>query len=91
MSERMIVNRIKKLRELERQQDALQEEIDRVKGQIQKHMENEGVDELEAGGFIVRWKSVISRRFDSKALKADLPLTYEQYTRQQASRRFTIA
>ena len=91
MSERMVINRIKKIRELQGQVDALMAEIDRVKGQIQDHMTQQGVDELDAGGFVVRWKTVITKRFDSKAFKAAHEALYNLYTKQSESRRFTIA
>lgn len=38
----------------------------------------------------IRWTSVLSQRFDSTSFKKVLPDLYKAYTKQVASRRFTI-
>lgn len=38
----------------------------------------------------VVWKSVVSKRIDSKALKADMPSIYDKYAKESESRRFTV-
>jgi predicted phage-related endonuclease len=43
-----------------------------------------------AGDRKVAWKTVISNRLDSKALKTDHPEIYEKYARESISRRFMI-
>ena len=84
MTERMIENRIKKLRELEAAAEA-------IRAELKADLEEKGVDELKTKNFIVRWKEVISSRLDSKALKAALPDVYGQFCKARTSRRFTIA
>ena len=91
MTERMILNRIKKLDAIAAQQKALEEQAEAIRNEIKADMEEKGVDEIAAFGRIARWKEIISSRLDSKALKAALPDVYSQYTRQTSSRRFTIA
>ncbi|MCD7981922.1 MAG: hypothetical protein LUF32_06365 [Clostridiales bacterium] len=91
MGERAIDNRVRKLQELENQIAQLQEQADTIKDEIKADMESKGIDEIKTKNFIVRWKEIISNRFDSKAFKAAQPELYTAYTRETASRRFTIA
>ena len=84
MTERMIENRIKKLRELEAAAEA-------IRAELKAGLEEKGVDELKTKNFIVRWKEIISSRLDSKALNAALPDVYGQFCKASTSRRFTIA
>ena len=91
MTERMIENRAKKLKNLESQIAELQEQADDIKSELKADLEEKGVDELKTKNFIIRWKEIISNRLDGKALKAALPEIYSQYCRTSASRRFTVA
>ena len=59
--------------------------------EVVKDLEAKGVDEIKTASFIVRWKEIISSKLDGKALKAALPEIYNQYCKESASRRFTIA
>lgn len=90
MGERAIQNRIRRLKELEEQQKALEAQINSLKDEIKADMEEKGVDELEAGTFIVRWKQVLSNKFDSKAFQKEHEGLYSQYMKRTESRRFTI-
>lgn len=92
MTERQIENRIKKLQTIEARQKELEAQAEVIRSELKTDLEEKGQDEFQTkNGFIVRWKEIISNRLDGKALKAALPEIYAQYTRQSASRRFTIA
>ena len=73
MTERMIENRIKKLREIEAQQKELEQQAEALKAEIKADLEEKGLDELKTKNFLIRWKEVVSNRLDGKALKAALP------------------
>lgn len=60
MTRRAIENRIKKLKELEEQKKALEQEIDSLKEEIKKDLEAKGTEELQVGIFIIRFTSVLS-------------------------------
>jgi len=90
MGERAILNRVNKLKALEDQQKALENEIEALKAEIKQEMECKNTDELRAGSFIVRWKKVITNRFDSKAFAKEHEGLYSQYNKQTESRRFSI-
>jgi predicted phage-related endonuclease len=54
-------------------------------------MLEENTEELSVGTYIIRWTSVLSNRFDSTAFKKEHSDLYKHFTKQVASRRFTIA
>ena len=91
MTERMIENRAKKLKELENQIAQLQEQADGIRAELKADLEEKGLDELKTRNFLIRWKEIVSSRLDGKALKAALSELYNQYCKASTSRRFTIA
>lgn len=91
MGNRALENRIKKLKELEEQKKALEQEIDSQKEEIKKDLEAKGTEELKVGIFIIRFTSVLSSWFDTKRFKEQYRDLYNQFTKQTASRRFTIS
>ena len=91
MGNRAIENRIKRLKEIEAQQKELDKQAEALRAEIKAEMEAQGMEELHTGNFIVRWKAVICKRFDSKAFKAEHNELYNQYMKTSESRRFTVA
>ena len=64
---------------------------DAIREALKEEMVARGVEEMEAGAYIVRFTSVISNRFDSttfKRLYADL---YKDFTKPVSSRRFSVS
>ena len=91
MSYKQLDNRVKKLQSIEAQVKELEEQADAIRAEIKADLESKGEDEHDTGSFMIRWKEIISRRLDSKALKAALPDVFTAYSRESISRRFTIA
>lgn len=91
MGERALENRIKKLKALEEQKKALEAQIEGLQEEIKKDMESRGTEEMQVGIFIIRFTSVLSNRFDTKSFKEKYSELYKEYTKQVASRRFTIS
>ena len=89
MSERQIINRAKKLQALEAQKTELEKQISEVKAEIQAEMQDS--EEIQAGGFIIRFATIISSKLDTKALKAAYPFLCEEFNKSTQSRRFTMA
>lgn len=54
-------------------------------------MTSREITDLSVGIHSLRYKPVTSRRFDSKAFKADYGDIYELYSRENVSMRFTVA
>ena len=91
MGERALQNRIIKLQEIEAQKELLEKEAEKIRQEIKMELETKQVEELAAGSFMIRWKTVLSSRLDGKALKAAMPEIYRQYCKSSTTRRFTIA
>ena len=91
MGEKALENRIKKLKALEEQKKELEAQIEGLQEEIKKDMESKGIEEMQAGIFIIRFTSVLSNRFDTKSFKEKYAGLYKEYTKQVASRRFTIS
>ena len=90
MSERMLLNRIKKYKDLEAQRTAIEKEMEALKADLLADMQEKGLEEQKAGNWVIRWTKVLTNRLDSKALMAELPELAARFTRQTESRRFSI-
>ena len=88
MSNPNLEPRIKELLELKRMREELDTEISAIEDEIKKAMGNE--ETLIAGAFKVDWKTVISSRIDTTALKKALPEIAERFMKQTATRRFCV-
>ena len=91
MSKIEMLSKVRELKELKAIADELAAEITAIEDIIKAEMLSQGVEEMQVDVFKVRYKTVISSRFDSKAFKATPADLYSQYTRQTESRRFTVA
>ena len=91
MSKIELLAKIELLNRYETMMEEIKGEADKIRNSIKAEMEAREVEELIAGQYIVRWTSVLSNRFDSTAFKKVMPELYKDYTKQTASRRFTIS
>ena len=91
MSTIEITSKIEALRDLESLIEEAKAEAETLRDEIKAEMLNRDTEELEVGSHIVRWTPVLSNRFDTTAFKKAMPELYRSYTKQTASRRFSIA
>ena len=91
MSTIEITSKIEALKELEALIEEAKAEAETLRDEIKTEMLNRNTEEMEAGQYIVRWTSVLSQRFDSTAFKKAYGELYKDFTKQIASRRFSIA
>ena len=82
---------IEALKEWESVMEEAKAEADALRDQIKEDMVAQGTEELEVGNYIIRYTSVLSNRFDTTAFKREHNDLYKQFTKQTASRRFSIA
>ena len=80
--------KVKELMELKRMKEELEAEIAAAEDEIKAVMGEEEI--LNAGAFKVTWKTVISSRLDSTALKKSLPEIAERFMKQTTTRRFCV-
>ena len=90
MTDRQIKNRLQRLQDLEQQIKDLESQADSLKAELKATMEDRQTDELKVTGFVVKWKTILSKRLDSRALKAAMPDVYQMYQKETCSRRFTV-
>ena len=91
MSINEIESKIRALNELEALAEEARKEIESLKDEIKAEMLKKDTEELEAGQYIVRWTSLLTNRFDTTAFKREHSDLYKAFTKQTASRRFSIA
>ena len=81
---------IEALKEWEKVMEEAKAEADALRDQIKEEMVAQGTEEMEVGNYIIRYTSVLSNRFDTTAFKREHNDLYKQFTKQTASRRFSI-
>lgn len=91
MSTNQITRKIEALLEWEKIMEEAKAEADALRDELKQEMMIRNTEELTVGQYIIRWTSVLSQRFDATAFKKVMPDIYKVYTKQIASRRFTIA
>ena len=91
MSRNELITAIEQLKEWEAILEEAQAEADALRDSIKAQMLEENTEELAVGAYIVRWTSVLSNRFDSTAFKKEHAELYKSFTKQVASKRFSIA
>ena len=88
MSNPNLAPKIKELMELRRMKEELDNEISSIEDEIKQVMGNE--ETLIAGPFKIDWKTVVSSRLDTAALKKALPDIAERFMKQTTTRRFCV-
>ena len=91
MSTNEIETKIRKMQEWEQLAAEAKAEAEALKDEIKAVMLNQQTEEMTAGKYVVRWTSVLSNRFDTTTFKREHAEMYRQYTKQTASRRFSVA
>ena len=91
MSTIEITSKIEALKDLEALIEEAKAEAETLRDEIKAEMLNRNTEEMEAGQYIIRWTSVLSQRFDTTSFKKVYGDLYKEYTKQTASRRFSIS
>lgn len=91
MSRNELVAKIEALNEWEAVIEEAKAEAEAIRDSIKEEMLEQETEELTAGRYIVRWTSILSNRFDTTAFKKTYGDLYQAFTKQTASRRFTIS
>lgn len=91
MSTIELTSKVRELKELKMMAEELAAEITAIEDSIKAEMTARETEELITGEYKIRWKKVVSNRFDTTAFKKTHADLYEQYTKTTESRRFTVA
>ena len=91
MSRNELVAKIETLNEWEALMEEAKAEAEALRDSLKAELTERGVEELEAGQYIIRYTSVLSNRFDTTSFKKIYGDLYKAFTKQSASKRFSIA
>lgn len=91
VSRNELINKIEALNEWESLMEEARSEAEAIRDSIKAEMLERETEELTAGKYIIRWTPVLSNRFDSTAFKKLYGELYKNFTKQTASRRFSIS
>ena len=91
MTKAEMIERIEALNEWETLMEEAKAEADAIRDSLKAEMMERETEELIAGSYIIRWTSVLSNRFDTTGFKKMYGDLYKAFTKQSASRRFSIS
>lgn len=90
MCEKTLLKKVDALKQLETQKKAIEAQMTGLQGEIKKEMEARGADEAAVGDWIVRFKEILSTKFNAKAFATDHPKLYKKYMTPSRTMRFTV-
>lgn len=91
MTKAEMIAKIEALNEWETLMEEAKAEADAIRDSLKAEMMERETEELIAGSYIIRWTSVLSNRFDTTGFKKMYGELYKAFTKQSASRRFSIS
>lgn len=83
--------KVRELKELKTMAEEIAADIAAIEDDIKAFLTANDTDELTVDVFKIRWKEVISNRFDSKAFEREMPDLHARYIKQSKCRRFTVS
>lgn len=90
MTQKTLQKKVDQLKQLQAQKKAVESQISVLQVEIKAEMMNRGTDETAVGDWVVRFKTVVSNKFNSKQFATDHPRLYKKYLAQSESMRFTV-
>ena len=91
MSRNELIAKIEALNEWEQLMEEAKAQAEAIKESLKDELLERNVEELEAGSYIIRYKTVSTSRFDSTAFKKHYTDLYKAVLKQSTSHRFTIS
>ena len=91
MSRFEVANKVAELKRLENCIEDIASKAEALRNEIKEEMNLRGVEEMNAGSFIVRYTQIVSSRFNTKLFKETFgENTYKFFLRNVPSKRFAI-
>lgn len=85
-----MLNKIKQIKELEELIKEAKAEVEALKSEIKEEMVKLETEEMAVGCYVVRYKTIVSNKFDSSTFKSMMPEVYKAYTKPSIEMRFSI-
>ena len=89
MSENVLQTKVKSLVEWQGILDEAEKEVNKLKDELKEEMDARSTEELRVGSHILRYKTIFSKRFQSKEFAKLHAELYEAFCSTISSRRFT--
>lgn len=86
-----IENEIRTIKALESKLEELKELKDEKEAEIKKLLDDNGIEELQVGAYIVRFTNVVRNNFNTSAFKKKYLELYNAFIKQTNYRKFTIS
>ena len=86
-----MIKKIEELNEWEELKAQADAEAEAIKDELKAEMLERNTEELDLDAYIIRWRSVLSNKFDTTSFKKVYGELYKAFTKQTASKRFSIA
>lgn len=91
MTTNQIIEQIRELNEYEQLLEEVKAAAEAIKDTLKAECEERDTEELVAGGYVIRWTSILSNRFDTVNFKKSYGEIYKAYTKQVYSKRFSVS
>lgn len=88
--EKELLEKIRKIKELEKQKKSAEKSIDQIKDELKEYMTKKNLTELPVDVFTVHYTDFSSERFDTESFKKTHEELYKQYLKTNSSKRFSI-
>ena len=86
-----IENGIRTIKALESKLEELKELKEEKEAEIKKLLDDNGIEELQVGAYIVRFTNVVRNNFNTSAFKKKYLELYNAFIKQTNYRKFTIS
>ena len=91
MTKAEIIKKVEKYNEWKDLIEEAKKELEIIENEIKEEMLERELEELAADQYIIRYTNVLSNRFDTTNFKKTYAELYKAFTKQIASKRFTIS
>lgn len=91
MTRAEIITKVEKYNEWKELVEEAKKEIEMIENELKEEMIEREIEELAADQYIIRYTNILSNRFDTTNFKKTYSDLYKAFTKQVASKRFTIS
>ena len=91
MTKAEIIKKVEKYNEWKDLIEEAKKELEIIENEIKEEMLERELEELAADQYIIRYTNVLSNRFDTTNFKKTYAELYKAFTKQIASKRFTLS
>ena len=91
MTRAELITKVEKYNEWKELVEEAKKELEMIENELKEEMIEREIEELAADQYIIRYTNILSNRFDTTNFKKTYSDLYKAFTKQVASKRFTIS